>query len=162
MPKLIIKRKPSKLKNQRSRKSIVPHSPFQMLIEDAKLAKSLSNRGLSTAMAKHGVKTNQSTIWVWLHSENGYPDPRYFGEKHIKSLALVLGLQEHQIRTALDQSRTIYTGTQNPRPAAAHDALETLRQLLASKKTTWIRTATILNTVIALQSVAKSPAPPTQ
>jgi hypothetical protein len=158
MPKLLTKSKNSKT----SRKRTLPHSPFQMMLVDFMASHDLSNESMAALMSKNGAKVNKSTIWIWTHSTNGYPNPRYFGEKHIKALAGVMMKKETEIREALDQSRGIYTGVYTPGPAPHHDSLQTLLELFQGKSTTWVRRQTVVNAIKAFMKTSTASKPQTQ
>ena len=158
MPKLLIN-KTSDIpmpRCGRRREVQQPHSPFQLLIERARLEKSMKGRELARAVAaRPGAMVDQSTLWHWMHNKRGYPAPQAFKPAHLNALAAVLEIPEQKIRAALDESRAIYTRTPVPISRTQHDALDILEQILAAKKQTTVRRTWILNMVRALRAGTK-------
>ncbi len=131
---------------------VAPHSPFQKLIAGRQARKGLSIRGLARLISQD-IKTNSSTLYAWLHNENGFPHPKAFKELHIVALAKVLDIPELDIKKALDGSRHLYTRRGNPMPVKSKDAFRTFIEILkndknAAKKT--IRRSYVLNLAINL------------
>lgn len=140
----------------RRRKVTVPHSPFQKLVEAARVTRQMSTREIAKEMNSRGAKVDQSTVWVWLHSENGYPAPRSFTAKHLKALAAALKLREPEIRKALDESRAIYTGQPEPTPRPQLDALATLQTTLEQTDRVTVKRQWVLHLVKSLRASAEA------
>lgn len=104
---------------------IEPHSPFQKLVEARRREIGLSGR----ALAKQ-LHISQSTLWIWMHNENGYPHPKSFKPRDLAALATQLGLDITALRTALDASRHLYTPTEHPMPHATVDSFKAFIEIL--------------------------------
>jgi len=117
-----------------------PHSPFQKLIDAQRRRYGFSGRELSKR-----INVSQSTLWIWLHNLNGYPHPKSFNYRHVKSMSRVLKVPETRIRTALDASRHIFTPTENPTPHEAFDALGRLIEILENDRRHTISRNYVLN-----------------
>jgi len=104
---------------------VEPHSPFQKLVESRRLLMDLSGRALAKLL---GI--SQSTLWIWMHNENGYPHPKAFKEQHLAALSSTLGLSLADLQVALDASRHRYTAKENPMPHATSDAFRTFIEIL--------------------------------
>lgn len=158
MPKLLIQKTSDSPMPACGRRREVrqPHSRFQLLIDQARLAKNMTIRGLARAVAaRPGATLDQSTLWHWLHNKRGYPAPEAFKEAHLTALAALLDIPEQKIRAALDESRAIYTRIPVTTSRTQHDALEILEEILAAKPQTVIRRTWVLNMVRALRAGAK-------
>jgi transcriptional regulator with XRE-family HTH domain len=101
------------------------HSPFQTLIDSQRKRYSLSERELAE---KIGV--SQSTLWIWLHNPNGFPDPKSFNSEHVRRLGEVLKISESKIKAALDASHHIFTLTETRMPPEAFDAFGSFIEIL--------------------------------
>ncbi len=140
------------LLNQRSKKRrkvppcgklinyVQPRSPFQKLIESARLRYGLSTRALALA-----VKTSQSNIWIWLHNENGYPSPKSFKEAHLMAMSKTLNIPDKEIRSAIDASRSLYNPGEIAAPVPTLDALGSLIQILENDKRVRLLRSYVLN-----------------
>jgi transcriptional regulator with XRE-family HTH domain len=117
-----------------------PTSPFQKLIEAARLKNGYSTRGLAA-----DVGVNQSTLWIWLHSKNGFPAPKSFKEQHLQSLSRLLHIPEQEIRSAIDASRLLYTPGEIPPPAPSIDAFAAFIQILENDKRVRLLRSYVIN-----------------
>jgi transcriptional regulator with XRE-family HTH domain len=117
-----------------------PSSPFQKLIETARLKYGYSTRSLAKE-----VGVNQSTLWIWLHSKNGFPAPKSFKEHHLKSLSQLLHIPELEIRQAIDASRLMYTPGEIPPPAPAIDSFAAFIQILENDKRVRLLRSYVIN-----------------
>ena len=99
-----------------------PHSPFQKLIDTARHRRRLSVRELARR-----IRVSQSTLWIWLHNENGFPHPKAFKPEHVARLSQTLGISKNAIQRAVDASRHIYTAREKPLP---HHALDAFRDFI--------------------------------
>ena len=102
-----------------------PHSPFQKLIDSARHRLRFSVRDLARR-----IQVSQSTLWIWLHSENGFPHPKAFRPEHLDQLSRALSISKTAIRHALDASRHLYTARENRTPPAALDAFQSFIDIL--------------------------------
>lgn len=130
MPKLKVNSTAKSKPSRAHRRVGIPSSPFQQLIEHARMRAKMSTRELARSInTRVGPKlhVNQSTVWFWMNCETGYPSPRSFKPSHIRALAGVLELRAADIRAALDEARSIYTGAAVPAPRPQLDALATLQ-----------------------------------
>ena len=85
------------------------HSPFQKLIDSQRKRCGLSGRELAER-----IGVSQSTLWIWLHNLNGFPEPKSFNSEHVRRLGEVLEISESKIKAALDASRRLFTSTETP------------------------------------------------
>lgn len=166
MPKLRInapkaKKKPMPACGHRRNVGTAPISPFQRLIENARLTMSISSRELTkeiNSRLKPKEHVNQSTVWFWRNTRNGYPSPRSFKAAHLRALSKVLRLQEDDVRRALDESRAIYSGNPDPTPRPQLDALATLQTTLEQTGKATVRVKWLLHLVKSLRASAQEPA----
>lgn len=144
MPKLIIDRA------NRSRRKVPPcgrlihyvepRSPFQKLIDARKRELRLSGRGLAKEI---GIA--QSTLWIWLHNENGFPHPKAFKPTHLAKLAKALGLPASEIQKAIDASRMIYSPQEIPMPLNTKDAFRRFIEVLSNDRRQTVKLSYVLN-----------------
>jgi hypothetical protein len=120
VPKKIIRNTSAK---KTSREASVPHSPFQLLVQDKMVEKGISYRTLAKFMSST-VKVNQSTVWHWITCKRGYPSESYFREEHL--------------------------GQWEKNPAPQHDDLKTLRDALTGRTSEWIRITYVLDLIESL------------
>src|SRR6267143_6077113 len=102
-----------------------PHSPFQKLIDSARHRRRVSIRELARR-----IRVSQSTMWIWLHNENGFPHPKAFRAQHIERLSRTLGVSKSAIHRAVDASRHLYTAREKPTPYVALDAFQNFIEIL--------------------------------
>jgi len=138
MPKLITRKK--KVYAKKRVKFSAPHSPFQKLVDKARLAKKLSIAALAASLKP---KVNRGSMWIWLHNENGYPSKNSATPARLESLSKVLGIPLPQLQEALDASRLLY-GTEIPVPPT-QDALGDLIEILEQDRRVTIRKDWVLN-----------------
>lgn len=117
-----------------------PHSPFQKLIDTGRRRQGLSGRELAAK-----IKVSQSTLWIWLHSTNGYPHPKAFNGNHVERLSKVLGIPVGKIKNALDASRHIFTSVEDPMPHAAFDSFGRFIDILENDKRQTVSRSYVLN-----------------
>lgn len=132
-----------------------PSSPFQKLIEGARITHGLTIRELHRAVDAI-APCPLSTFWLWLHTTNGAPAPRTFKPAHVKALARALRLSEQDIKEAYDASRHHFTEKENPAPRDASDALRILRDMLRNDRRKYIPTMSLLNIVTRLAEGAEN------
>lgn len=130
-------------------KHVAPHSPFQKLIDGRRAELGHSTRELAKLLSKH-IKTPQSSLFTWLHNENGFPHPKAFKDKHITGLSRVLKIPEPEIKEALDASRRLYTQRGNPMPHESKDAFRTYIEILRNDARQTFRRSYVLNLAINL------------
>ena len=146
----------------------LPHSPFQKLIHAAMERKQLSLRGLA---AELGIAP--SSLWIWLHNENGFPGKRsFYPETHVPMLASILNLPEKEIEDAIDLSRTYYAQKSIPAPGPITGAFDDLIEILENRSgrtvnRDWIinlakrlRAGAVAETVASEESPIYHPEPP--
>jgi DNA-binding XRE family transcriptional regulator len=117
-----------------------PHSPFQKLIDTARRRRRISVRELARR-----IQVSQSTMWIWLHNENGFPHPKAFRSKHVGELARVLGLSKLAIAKAIDASRHVYTAREKPTPHATLDAFENFIDILEHDRRQTVSRSYVVN-----------------
>lgn len=162
MPRLLSQRRPGRRKTPPCGRAIEyrqPHSPFQKLIDAARVKRRLSGRELASQIKINGVPLSQSTLWIWLHNTNGYPHPKSFTEKHLDQLARALRLKPAAIRQALDASRHLYTDRELPMPHGPFDAFGRYIEILENDKRQNISRTYALNLARTLYAGA-TPMPP--
>ena len=128
----------------------IPHSPFQKLIDGARLEKQFSLRQLAEI-----IGTSHSSLHIWLSNANGYPHPKAFKQHHLEALAAALDIPIPQIQVALDESRQLYTAHGNPMPPTVVDSFASLIEILENDKRKFILRKTVLNIARRLYSGSK-------
>src|ERR1041384_20447 len=127
-----------------------PHSPFQKLVDTARRRRRIAIRELARRI---GVP--QSTMWIWLHNENGFPHPKAFTAKHVERLSRVLGLSKTAISRAIDASRHLYTDREKPTPHHARDAFEDFIDILEHDRRQTLSRSYVVNLANKLYRGAK-------
>jgi hypothetical protein len=124
MPKLIVNRSGKRKVPPCGRliKYVDPHSPFQKLVESGRRKQRLSGRQLAAKIVVDGKPLPQSTLWIWLHNENGFPHPKAFDQRHLRQLAKAIRVPIVELEHALDASRHLYTDRERPMPRESFDA----------------------------------------
>ena len=117
-----------------------PHSPFQKLIDSARTRLRISSRELAKRI---GVP--QSTLWIWLHNENGFPHPKAFKAQHLKRLSHALGVSRKAIERAIDASRHVYTARERPTPHASLDAFRHFIDILEHDRRQTVSRSYVVN-----------------
>ena len=118
----------------------VPHSPFQKLIDSARHRFRISVRDLARR-----IQVSQSTLWIWLHSENGFPHPKAFRPEHVDRLSRTLKISKAAIRRAIDASRHLYTARERPTPHPTLDAFASFIDILDNDRRQSISRSYIVN-----------------
>jgi transcriptional regulator with XRE-family HTH domain len=153
MPRLITQRP-----NGRKRKAppcgriinyVEPRSPFQKLVDHRRRELALSIRGLAKL-----IGISQSSLWIWLHSENGFPHPKSFKPEHLAALARELKVPKHEIQTAIDASRHFYTPTETPMPTENKDAFRAFIDILDNDRRQTVKVSYVLNLARSLYNGA--------
>ena len=152
MPRLITQRKTrrrvppcGRLIHYRS-----PHSPFQKLIDSARQRLRISVRDLAGR-----IHVSQSTMWIWLHNENGFPHPKAFKPDHVERLNRVLKISKTGIERAIDASRHLYTAREKPTPHAAVDAFREFIEIIEHDRRQTVSRSYVVNLAKKLYSGAK-------
>lgn len=127
-----------------------PHSPFQKLIDSQRKRYGLSGRELADR-----IRVPQSTLWIWLHSLNGFPHPKSCKPVHLVRLSKILKIPHQKIGAALDASRHIVTPTENPMPHEEFNALGHFIEILENDKRQTISKDYALNLARNLYNGAK-------
>lgn len=156
MPKLIVNRRGKRkvppcgrLINYRE-----PHSPFQKLVDSARQKQKLSGRELAAKIIVDGEPVSQSTLWIWLHNENGYPHPKAFTAEHLRQLAKAIKVPIEELKKALDASRHLYTERENPMPRPAFDSFARFIDIISNDKRTNLSRSYVLNLARTLHNGA--------
>jgi transcriptional regulator with XRE-family HTH domain len=147
MPRLLINKKVSQKRDAGPKKVTFtnPHSPFQKLVESARVEKRLSYAQLAEKIGDSHKSVHPGTIWIWLHNLNGYPAPRSCRPEHLKRLARVLNVPLPRLQESLDASRHIFTRQENPVPVATINAWAEFVGWLENDKRTKISRTVVLN-----------------
>jgi transcriptional regulator with XRE-family HTH domain len=124
---------------------VSPSSPFQKLIDAARVKQRLSGRELAAKIVVDGKPLSQSTLWIWLHSENGFPHPKAFKREHLRQLGRALRIPEQQIKDAIDASRLLYNSRENPMPRKTFDAFSHYIDILEHDSRRMISRGYVLN-----------------
>jgi len=127
-----------------------PHSPFQKLIDSARHRLRISVRGLARK-----IDVSQSTLWIWLHNENGFPHPKAFKLEHVERLGRVLNLSKTTIARAIDASRHLYTAREKPTPHPAVNAFRDFIDIIAHDRRQTVSRNYVLNLANKLYSGGK-------
>jgi transcriptional regulator with XRE-family HTH domain len=128
---------------------LAPHSPFQKLIDSARTRLRISGRELARR-----IGVSQSTLWIWLHNENGFPHPKAFKPQHLKRLSHALGVSKKAIERAIDTSRHVYTAREKPTPHVTLDAFRHFIDILEHDRRQTVSVSYILNLAKRLYSGA--------
>src|SRR5437588_456971 len=152
MPRLITQRKARRRVPPCGRliNYVPPHSPFQKLIDWARHRSKISVRELARR-----IHVSQSTMWIWLHNENGFPHPKAFKPQHVERLSRVLRVSKTGIERALDASRHLYTAREKPTPHPAVDAFRDFIDIIAHDRRQTVSRSYVLNLAKKLYSGAK-------
>lgn len=151
MPRLITQRKKRRRVPPCGRliHYLPPHSPFQKLIDSVRIRRRISGRALAQR-----IGVSPSTLWIWLHSENGFPHPKAFNAQHVKKLSHALGLSKKAIERAIDASRHVYTAREKPTPHSSLDALRQFIEILDHDRRQTVSRSYVLNVAKRLYSGA--------
>lgn len=151
MPRLIIQRKKRRPVPPCGRliNYLAPHSPFQKLVDSARTRLRISGRELARR-----IGVSQSTLWIWLHNENGFPHPKAFKAQHLKRLGHALGLSKKAIERAIDASRHVYTAREKPTPHSSFDAFRQFIDIVEHDRRQTVSRGYILNLAKRLYSGA--------
>ena len=132
-----------------------PHSPFQKLIDSARLRRRMSSRELAVR-----IDVSPSTLWIWLHSMNGFPHPKAFKAVHIERLSRTLKIPPPAIAQALDASRHLFTGREKAMPHEMIDAFRHFIEILRHDRRQTISKKYVLNLAEKLYDGVRRPATP--
>ena len=136
----------------------LPHSPFQQLVESARVRQDLSWNDLAEATGKH-----KSTVWAWIHNRTGFPAPHSYTEETLKLLAAALKIELADLKQAIDASRILF-GTPDPVPPDVMEAWSTLEQAVDQVGKRYVQKSWILNLIRRLRpqqpAAAAKPAKP--
>ncbi len=142
MPRLLINRKKLNPIPPCGRRVIYqfPTSPFQVLIENARIKRKLSYREIAQEIGK-----SAGVVWQWLHSKNGTPTAGSCKEQHLERLAACLDIPLPQIKEAYDLSRHRFTepGAVVPRPST--EAFQQFIEAVEHDKRTVLKKTYVLN-----------------
>ena len=141
----------SSMRKIASKRVGIPHSPFQKLIDGARVAKGYSLRELSDI-----IGTSHSSLHIWLTNANGYPHPKAFKQTHLAALSESLSIPLPQIQVALDESRQLYTAHGNPMPPTVVDSFRHLIEILENDTRKYLLRTTVLNLARRLYSGSSS------
>jgi transcriptional regulator with XRE-family HTH domain len=126
-----------------------PHSPFQKLIDSARHRQRISVRELARR-----IRVSQSTLWIWLHNENGFPHPKAFKPEHVERLSRSLKLSKRAIERAVDASRHVYTAREKPLPHPPLDAFRNFIEIMEHDRRQTISRSYVVNLAKRLYSGA--------
>lgn len=146
MPRLLINKKVSRKRDKPTKATFEnPHSPFQKIVEAARVEKRLSYAQLSEKMALEGCNVHPGSLWIWLHNKNGHPHPRSCTPAHLRALGKVLNVPLPRLQETLDASRHIFTKQETPVPTAAINAWEEFVGWLENDQRPKISRTVVLN-----------------
>lgn len=157
MPRLLINKKVS-AKSARPKKATFtnPHSPFQKLIEAARVQKRLSYAQLAGKMSDRAISVHPGTLWIWIHNLNGHPHPRSCTPEHLRRMARILNIPLPRLKETLDASRHLFSPQENPVPAAAVNAWEEFVGWLENDKRAKVSRTVVLNMARRFMASAKA------
>jgi len=127
-----------------------PHSPFQKLLDSARQRQRIPVRELARR-----IDVSQSTLWIWLHNENGFPHPKAFRGVHVERLSRALKLPKRAIERSIDASRHVYTARERPSPHATLDAFRDFIDILDHDRRQTLSRSYVLNLAKRLYTGAK-------
>lgn len=158
MPRLLINKKVSQKRDKPAKATFTdPHSPFQKVVDAARIEKRLSYAQLSTKMAEAGSNVHPGSLWIWLHNQNGHPHPRSCTPAHLRALGRVLNIPLPRLQETLDASRHIFTKQEKtPLPTATIDAWEEFVGWLENDQRAKISRTVVLNMARRFMASAKS------
>lgn len=159
MPRLLINKKIST--KQRGTKKVTfvnPHSPFQKLVESARIQKRLSYAQLATKISAGTSSVHPGSIWIWLHNQNGHPHPRSCKPAHLRALGRVLNIPLPRLQESLDASRHLFTKKEDPQPVAAVTSWREFVGWLENDKRGKISRSVVLNMARRFAESAESAA----
>lgn len=158
MPRLLINKKVSRKRDKPAKATFKdPHSPFQKLVEAARVRKRLSYAQLANDMAKAGANVHPGTLWIWLHNVNGHPHPRSCTPLHLKALARVLNVPLPRLKETLDASRHLYARQEEtPLPTSTINAWEEFVGWLENDQRPKISRTVVLNMARRFMASAKA------
>jgi len=133
---------------------VEPHSPFQRLIDDRRREMAAKDPDLSVRGLARRLGISQSTLWIWLHNENGYPHPKSFKDEHLQALSRVLKLPAEDIRKAIDASRVMYQPKRAVMPVATRDAFKAFIDILSNDRREVLARTFVLNLAKSLYNGA--------
>lgn len=119
---------------------VAPHSPFQKLIDSSRIRLRISVRELARR-----IGVSQSTLWIWLHSENGFPHPKAFKAQHLRRLSHSLRISKRAIERAIDASRHVYTAREKPTPHVLLDAFQHFIDILEHDRRRTVSVSYVIN-----------------
>jgi len=106
---------------------------------------------------------SSSTLWIWLHNENGFPHPKAFSASHLERLAAALEIAPAEMQSALDASRHLYTPRESPVPREPLDAFRTFIGIMERDPRDRVTVSYVVNLARNLwngaQAGASAPAP---
>jgi len=94
-------------------------------------------------------------MWIWLHSENGFPHPKAFKSEHVERLGRTLGISKRAIERAIDASRHVYTAREKPTPHAALDGFRNFIEIMEHDRRQTVSRGYVVNLAKRLYSGAK-------
>ena len=158
MPRLLINKKVSQKRDKPAKATFTnPHSPFQKIVESARVEKRLSYAQLATEMAKTGSNVHPGTLWIWIHNLNGYPAPRSCTPARLRSLGRVLNVPLPRLKETLDASRHLFARQEEtPLPTATINAWEEFVGWLENDQRAKISRTVVLNMARRFMASAKA------
>ena len=123
---------------------VEPHSPFQILVE-TKRREIHARQGLSNRELARRIGVSQSTLWIWLHNEAGYPSVRAFKPIHLQALCRELKIDEAEMQSATDASRHVFTARSNPTPQPMMDAFAAFIGVLTNDRRQSLKKASVVH-----------------
>jgi len=155
MPKLITTKTKKPLPPCGRRiKYVAPWSPWQKLVDAARMRLGLSYGDIATKIGAH-----KGSVWIWFCSPNGFPHPKSFTAERASALYSLLKLDPRVAAQALDASRHLYTDKETPMPFKAVNAFAQFIETIEQIGQTRIYKSTILNIARRCQA-GLSPANP--
>jgi hypothetical protein len=160
MPRLLIHRKKTKSSNKTGSRVtfVLPHSPFQKIIEAGRVEHRLSYAQLAKQISEGKKSVHPGSLWIWLHTPNGYPHPKSCTASHLRRLSAVLRIPLPRLQEALDSSRHLFTQRERATATLSIDSWKEFVNWLENDKREMLRKTTVLNMARQFHAAAGSAA----
>lgn len=164
MPRLIHKRKKPNPVPRCGRRIVYvsPHSPFQKLIESARLKRDMSVKELAdriSDLTRRESALNPGSLWIWLRTTNGYPHPKSATKTRLAALARVLRIPLPRLQESLDASRHLFTDRELGEPKESQRAMEQFIEIIRNDKRATMPRSRVLNLAESLLESSRRSTP---
>lgn len=108
---------PDNPEKKNSPKFVDPHSPWQVMIEEARIREHLSIRAVAATS-----KISAGTLFNWIRSVSGYPSKKHYTPSVNNRLARALKLKPAELAEAYNQSASMTDAPGSEAPRAPRPA----------------------------------------